>query len=111
MKKGESIYEIGDQTNHFFMLYKGKVRVDCNFTVEHITKWPISMHESEWKFVSKKIYRELKIHKAPDWFGHWGLIEPGPRFVRATCATDCTLLVGERSLFFAIFEGKDIKEM
>lgn len=49
-KKGEIIYEVGEESTHFFLLFAGEVRTDSCFNVEHITKWPHGLHDSEWHF-------------------------------------------------------------
>ena len=95
-KKGESVFEVGDESTHFFLLFAGKVRTDSCFNVEHITKWPTNMSFTEWDFKTKKIFRSLGVLKAPSIFGHVSILVKSPRILRATCATDCTLLVGDK---------------
>ena len=87
------------------------MRTDSCFNVEHITKWPTNISFTEWDFKTKKIFRSLGVLKAPNLFGHISILVKSPRIIRATCATDCTLLVGDKSLLYSYLEEDVIKQM
>lgn len=110
-KKGEIIFEVGDESTHFYLLFAGEVRTDSSFNVEHITKWPTNINVTEWDFKTRKIFRSLQVLKAPSLFGHVSILVKSPRIIRATCATDCTLLVGDKQLLYSYLDEDVIKKM
>ena len=64
------LYDIGEKSEHFYFLHKGRVRIDSMFEVEDITKWPSGPGETEWNVHTKKVLRSLATFDAPQIIGH-----------------------------------------
>ena len=127
IKAGQIIYDVGEKSQHFFILHEGRVRIDSQFKVENITKWPVSLQETEWSFVTKKVLRTLvsSLEAQPTFFadgtepakqnhllfGHNDLLaNQRPRIIRAVALTDCIVLIGTaQTLFTFLSDPAEIK--
>lgn len=110
--KGEIIYDIGESTEHFYFLHEGKVRMDSMFELEHITKWPSAMDQTEWNLHSKKVIRSLNESSAPDIIGHIDALNAATsRIIRAVAITDVIVLQGHTRLLFEYLTHQQMKAM
>ena len=109
-KQGETVFDVGEPSDYFYILMKGKLRADTAFKVEAITKWPINMSENEWSFLTKNVLRTTFNKVAPDIFGHPDVLSgKRPRILRTTAITDIIVLRGAARLLYEYLDAPMMK--
>lgn len=65
MSKGSIIYDIGQSSDHFYLLQEGQIRIDSMFEIEQIRKHPVvdaqtgAGDRTEWTVLNQKVLRTV----------------------------------------------------
>lgn len=110
-KPGETLYEVGEESNTFYILKKGKVLIQAYAEVEQRNKWPTGSKEWQIRQITRKYRITLAALTPGEFFGERDLIEKCPRQTRAVTETHSTCLVLNKSEFFEKFSVKDTAQM
>ena len=110
-KQDQVIYEVGADSDQFYILKTGTVRIQTYAEVAQQNQWP----EAHKQWAVRQIYRRYLVNLASvphgRCFGETDLIEERPRQTRAVAATDCTVLTLAKQDFFQLFTEKDTEQL
>ena len=110
-KRGEAIFEVGDPTETFYILKKGKVLIQMFTAVQQQNKWPVSPREWRVRKIDREYLVTLAMLRPGKVFGEIDLVEDCPRQMRALAIENCECLQVRKSDFKDIFSSTDKKRL
>lgn len=103
------IYDKGDESDTFYIISSGEVKIQAYVELQHINRWPTG--SKNWKIleINRKYIVTVSKLKRGNYFGESTLIDQVPRLCRAICKTKTVCLTINKDEFFDIFSVRDLE--
>lgn len=108
-KKGEILYDKGQESDTFYIIKKGQVDIQAYVDMQQINRWPTG--SKQWKIleINKKYIITIASLNKGNYFGETTLIDQMPRICRAICVVETVCLTINKDEFFETFSVKDLE--
>ncbi|CAI2359017.1 unnamed protein product [Moneuplotes crassus] len=109
VEEGNTIYNIGDKSDYFYIILQGAVFLETNFQTSKQIRYPIGTNKWETQTVTNTISYRVAELECGDVFGHEEIISNKDRICKAT-AVEKALILKLQNCKFMNFFAKEIEK-